>query len=286
MILVSGATGTNGSALVEELAARGVPVRAMVRAPDKAGSVEREGVEAVVADFGAPETLDAALEGVEKAFVVTPPDPREPEWERNFVDAAKRAGVRHVVKLSVAGADEGAPVRFGRVHAEAERYLEGSGIGYTILRPTGFMQNTIAYAGSVSSEGRFYAPLADAKVAWIDVRDIAAVAAETLTGEGHEGKVYDLTGPEALSNREIAQKLSAALGKTVEHVEVSYEGAREAMVGAGLPEWLADGLIELNREVYEPGYAAQTANGVEEATGRRPRSFDEFARDHRAAFGA
>lgn len=286
MILVSGATGTNGSALVEELAARGVPVRAMVRAPDKAGSVEREGVEAVVADFGAPETLDAALEGVEKAFVVTPPDPREPEWERNFVDAAKRAGVRHVVKLSVAGADEGAPVRFGRVHAEAERYLEGSGIGYTILRPTGFMQNTLAYAGSVSSEGRFYAPLADAKVAWIDVRDIAAVAAETLTGEGHEGKVYDLTGPEALSNREIAQKLSAALGKTVEHVEVSYEGAREAMVGAGLPEWLADGLIELNREVYEPGYAAQTANGVEEATGRRPRSFDEFARDHRAAFGA
>lgn len=286
MILVSGATGTNGSALVEELAARGVPVRAMVRAPDKAGSVEREGVEAVVADFGAPETLDAALEGVEKAFVVTPPDPREPEWERNFVDAAKRAGVRHVVKLSVAGADEGAPVRFGRVHAEAERYLEGSGIGYTILRPTGFMQNTIAYAGSVSSEGRFYAPLADAKVAWIDVRDIAAVAAEALTGEGHEGKVYDLTGPEALSNREIAQKLSAALGKTVEHVEVSYEGAREAMVGAGLPEWLADGLIELNREVYEPGYAAQTANGVEEATGRRPRSFDEFARDHRAAFGA
>lgn len=286
MILVSGATGTNGSALVEELASRGVQVCAMVRTPEKTGAVEREGVEAVVADFGEPETLDAALEGVERAFLVTPPDPREPEWERNFVDAAKRADVRHVVKLSVLGASEEAPVRFGRVHAESEHYLENSGLDYTILRPTGFMQNTFSYAGSISSEGRFYAPLADAKIAWIDVRDIAAVAAEALTGEGHEGKAYDLTGPEALSNRELAQKFSEAFGKPVEHVEVSYEGAREAMVGAGLPEWLTDGLIELNREVYEPGYAAQTANGVEEVTGRKPRSFDEFARDHRAAFGA
>ena len=286
MILVSGATGTNGSALVEELASRGVQVCAMVRTPEKTGAVEREGVEAVVADFGEPETLDAALEGVERAFLVTPPDPREPEWERNFVDAVKRADVRHVVKLSVLGASEEAPVRFGRVHAESEHYLENSGLDYTILRPTGFMQNTFSYAGSISSEGRFYAPLADAKIAWIDVRDIAAIAAEALTGEGHEGKAYDLTGPEALSNRELAQKFSEAFGKPVEHVEVSYEGAREAMVGAGLPEWLADGLIELNREVYEPGYAAQTANGVEEVTGRKPRSFDEFARDHRAAFGA
>ena len=286
MVLVSGATGTNGAALVEELMARGVPVRAMVRTPEKAGTVGREGVETVVADFGDPQTLDAAFEGVEKAFLVTPPDPREPEWENNLVDAAKRAGVRHVVKLSVLGADKGAPVRFGRVHAESERYLEGSGLGYTILQPTGFMQNTLAYAGSVSSEGRFYAPLADAQVAWIDVRDIAAVAATALTEDGHEGKTYALTGPEALSNRNLAERFSTVPGRTVEHIEVSYEQARESMVDAGLPEWLADGLIELNREVYEPGYAAGVAGGVEEVIGHKPRSFDEFVRDHKTAFGA
>ncbi|HEV8044189.1 MAG TPA: SDR family oxidoreductase [Rubrobacter sp.] len=284
MILVTGSTGTNGGALVEELVALGAPVRAMVHTPQKAGSVEREGVEAVVADFDAPETLDAALEGADRAFLVTPPDPRQVEWERNFVDAANRAGVRHVVKLSVLGADEGAPVRFGRVHAESERHLEESGLAYTILRPGGFMQNSLAYAGSIASEGRFYAPLAEAKMAWIDVRDIAAVAARTLTEDGHEGKTYELTGPRAISNREIAEKLSAATGKPVEHVEVSLEDAREGMVGAGLPEWLADGLVELNREVYEPGYAADVTGGVAEVTGREPRGFEEFARDHAGAF--
>ncbi len=284
MILVTGSTGTNGSLLVEELLALGAPVRAMVRTPEKASSVERKDVEAVVADFGAPETLDAALEGVERAFLVTPPDPREPEWERNFVDAAERAGVRHIVKLSVLGADEEAPVRFGRVHAESERYLEESGLAYTVLRPTGFMQNTLAYAPSIASEGRFYAPLAEAKVAWVDARDIAAVAAKALTEEGHEGKVYDLTGPEAISNREIAEKLSAVIGEPVEHVEVSFEDAREAMVGAGMPEWLVDGLIELNKEVYEPGYAASVTGGVAKAAGREPRSFEVFARDHAEAF--
>lgn len=117
-----------------------------------------------------------------------------------------------------------------------------------------------------------------------DVRDIAAVAARALTEEGHEGKVYELTGPEAISNREIAEKLSAAVGKPVEHVEIPLEDAREAMIGEGAPEWLADGLVELNREVYEPGYAANVADGMAETTGREPRSFEEFARDHAGAF--
>lgn len=170
------------------------------------------------------------------------------------------------------------------MQAESERYLEESGLAYTILRPGGFMQNTLAYADSVASEGRFYAPLAEAKVAWIDVRDIAAVAARTLTEDGHEGKTYELTGPQAISNREIVEKLSAATGKRVEHVEISLDDAREGMVGAGLPEWLADGLIELNREVYEPGYAAEVSGGVAEVTGREPRNFEEFARDHAETF--
>lgn len=284
MILVTGSTGNNGGALVGQLVSLGAPVRAIVRTPEKADSVERQGVEVVVADFATPETLDAALDGIQRAFLVAPADPRMVEWEKEFVDAAGRAGVRHVVKLSALGADEEAPVRFGRLHGQSERHPKESGLDYTILRPIGFMQNTLAYAGSISSEGRFYAPLAEARVAWIDIRDIAAVAASALTEKGHEGMTYELTGPEAISNREIAEKLSALIGKPVEHVEISLEDARGAMVGAGLPGWLADGLVELNREVYEPGYGSNVAGGVAEAAGRDPRSFDTFARDHAGAF--
>ncbi len=145
------------------------------------------------------------------------------------------------------------------------------------------MQNTLANAPQISSEERFYAPLADAKISMIDVRDIAAVTTAVLTGEGHEGKVYELTGPEGISNRDVAEKLSAVLGKPVEHVEVSFEDARQAMVGSGVSEWYADGLIE-PFGIYEAGYAAGVAGGVAEATGREPRSFEDFARDHRAEF--
>ncbi|MDQ4062927.1 MAG: hypothetical protein M3122_03325 [Actinomycetota bacterium] len=143
----------------------GAPVRAMVRTLDKASSVERKGVEAVVADFGAPETLDAALEGVERAFLVTLPDPRA----SGISSSSPCSGLTR------------RPRRVGRVHAGSERYLEGSGLAYTVLRPIGFLQNTLAYTPSIASESRFYASLAEAKVARVNAHDIAAVVAKALT---------------------------------------------------------------------------------------------------------
>src|ERR687886_606183 len=283
MILVTGSTGTIGSALIEELAALGAPTRALVRTPEKAGTVERGGVEATVGDLGSPETLDAALEAVEQAFLLTPADPRQPEWEKNFVEAAERAGVRPVVKLSAFVADPDSPLRFGRTHGEGERHLEESALSWTFLRPNSFMQNTLSNAWSIASEGRLYSTVPDAKVALIDTRDVAAVAARVLTEEGHEGKVYELTGPEAISNREVAEQLSTVLGRAVECVEVSFEDARQAMVGGGMPEWVADGVIELAR-FQEAGYAAGLTNGVAEVSGREPRRFEEFAHGYKSAF--
>jgi len=283
MILVTGSTGNVGAPLIRELATKGVPTRALVHTSAKMGAVEREGVEVMVGDFGASETLDAALEGVEHAFLLTPPDPSQPEWENNFVKAAEQAGVRHVVKQSVQGADANSPMRLGRIHGECERLLEESGMAWTFLRPNLFMQTTLAFAPQVAAEGRFYAPLAEAKTSMIDVRDVAAVAARALTEEGHEGKTHELTGPEAISHRDIAEKLSTILGRPIEHVEVSFADARGGMVGAGMPEWLADALFELF-EVRQAGYTAEVTNAVAEITGRKPHSYQEFARDYKEAF--
>jgi uncharacterized protein YbjT (DUF2867 family) len=275
--------GNVGGPLIAELAAMGVPTRALVHTPEKAGVVEQEGVEVMVGDFGAPETLDAALEGAERAFLLTPPDPRQPEWEKNFVEAAERTGVRHVVKLSAQGADADSPMRIGRIHSECERLLKESDMAWTFLRPSIFMQTTLAYAGQVAAEGRFYAPLAEAKTSMIDARDVAAVAARALTEAGHEGQVHELTGSEAISHRDIAEKLSAVLGRPVEHVEVSMEDAGGSMVGMGMPEWLAEAVAELF-EVRQEGYLAGVTNTVAGITGREPRSYEEFARDHKGAF--
>ncbi len=284
MIVVTGSTGNVGGPLIGELAAMGVPTRALVHTPEKAGVVAQEGVEEViVGDFGAPETLDAALEGAERAFLLTPPDPRQPEWEKNLVQAAERTGVRHVVKQSAQGADADSPMRIGVIHSECERLLKESGMAWTVLRPNVFMQTTLAYAGQVAAQGRFYAPLAETKTSIIDARDVATAAATTLSEEGHEGKVYELTGPEAISHRDIAEKLSAVLGRPVEHVEVSVEDARGSMVGMGMPEWLAEAVAELF-EVRQAGYLAAVTDTVAEITGRGPRSYEEFARDHKEAF--
>jgi uncharacterized protein YbjT (DUF2867 family) len=283
MIVATGSTGNVGGPLIAELAAMGVPTRALVHTLEKVSVVEREGVEVMVGDFGAPETLDAALEGAERAFLLTPPDPRQPEWEKNFVEAAERTGVRHVVKLSAQGADADSPMRIGRIHSECERLLKESDMAWTFLRPSIFMQTTLAYAGQVAAEGRFYAPLAEAKTSMIDARDVAAVAARALTEAGHEGQVHELTGSEAISHRDIAEKLSAVLGRPVEHVEVSMEDAGGSMVGMGMPEWLAEAVAELF-EVRQEGYLAGVTNTVAGITGREPRSYEEFARDHKGAF--
>ena len=283
MIVVTGSTGNVGGPLIGELAALGVPTRALVHTPEKVGVVEQEGVEVVVGDFGAPKTLDAALEGAERVFLLTPPDPRQPEWEKNLVEAAERAGVRHVVKQSAQGADADSPMRIGVIHSECERLLKESGMAWTVLRPNVFMQTTLAYAPQVAAQGRFYAPLAEAKTSIIDARDVAAVAARALTEDGHEGQVHELTGPEAISHRDIAEKLSAVLGRPVEHVEVSIEGARGSMVGMGMPGWLAEAVAELF-DVREAGLLAPVTGTVANITRREPRSYEEFARDHKGAF--
>lgn len=285
MILVTGATGTIGSEVVQQLSAKGVGVRALVREPAKAEKIKKPGVELVVGDLAKPQTLAVALQGVKKVFLLATPAGEQTleELESNLIDAAKAAGVEHVVKLSVIGAEMEPGVAIGRWHRAGEKKLEASGMKWTFIRPGGFMTNMLNNVGTIKSQGAFYGAFGDGKLAVIDPADIAAVAVKALTEDGHEGKAYALTGAEPLSQAELAEQLSEAIGKPVKYVDVPEAAAREGMKSAGLSQRMVDGLAEFGG-VVKAGYAGGVSPDFERVTGRKPRTFREWAKSHAAAF--
>ena len=282
MILVTGATGNIGASLVAELVAAGQQVRAFVT--DAASAKQRLGdkVQLAVGSFADAASLDAAMKGADKLFLLSPPGNQQPEWEASAVAAAKRAGVRHVVKLSVAGAQYDASI-LGRWHRAGEKQLEASGIAWTFLRPVGFMVNALGWAPTVKSQGAIYQPMSEGKMAPIDPRDIAAVAAKCLTSSGHENKAYDLTGPEALSMSEQAKILGDAIGKPVKYVDVPDAAAKDAMLGMGMPAIMVDALLEFTNLVRSGG-AAFVSDAVKTITGKPARTFAAWCKDNAAAF--
>jgi uncharacterized protein YbjT (DUF2867 family) len=246
MILVTGATGLNGGELIRLLSARGVPVRALVRNTKKAEALAAlPNVEIVEGDMARPETLPAALVGVDRAMLISSSDATMQEVQSNFIDAARTAGVKHVVKLSGIMSEVDSPFRFARMHGEIEKKLERSGMAYTHLRAGEFMHSYFRQVPAIVARGAFFLPMEHAKIASIDVGDIAEVAAIALTTHGHEGKIYPLTGPEALTMAEVAEKLSTATGTTIRYVNVAPEQARQTQTDTGVPEARADALAEL-----------------------------------------
>ena len=283
MILVSGATGNNGTEILKRLATGDVQVRAMVRNLDHASGIALPHVEVVEGDFDRPETLLAALAGVERAFLLTNSSERAQAQQIAFIDAARQSGVAHVVKLSQFDADVNAPGRFQRYHAVVEAALQASGLAYTLLRPNLYMQGLLNFRSTIATQNAFYAAAGDAKVSVVDVRDIAEVAVAALTQPGHEGKSYELTGPQALTHAEMAEDLSKALRRQVAFVDIPPEAMRDAVLDLGFPEWQADGLVE-DYAHYRRGEAAAVTSGVQDAIGKAPRSFEEFARDYAPMF--
>jgi len=283
--LVTGATGKTGGRVLKGLVAAGeTDVRGMTRSSDKAEGIEAAGGKAVVADMAEPSTLKAAMVDVDRVYLVAESGERQAENEGNVVEAAKSAGVSRIVKLSVVGVAPDSPVRFGRAHAEAEAQVEASGIGYTFLRPNGFMQNNMGHVATIAEQGRFYAPYGDAPIALIDAEDIASAAVVALREDGHEAKAFDLTGPEALTNPDLSERYSKVLGREIAWVDVPETDFLETMRGFGYPEWNLAGFSEL-WAIYRAGYAANTSSGVRDLTGREPRSYDDFIEQHREAFG-
>lgn len=284
-VLITGATGNVGSAVLDNLGTTDHSVRALVHDESKARTMRDRGVEAIVGDFLEPESLAPALEGVDTLLLITPHHHEQVAQATNVIEGARDSGNDpRIVRLSVAKASHAAPTKNCRQHARIEEELLSSGLPYTLLRPTTFMQNTLATARTVSSEGRIYQPFKAGKLGMIDVRDIAEVAVKVLTEEGHEGKTYTLTGPKAISFYDIAEVLSEVLAKKVDYVPITLEKAKEAMLGMGLSEWKAEVLVEYAR-AHSQGYSNFTTEDVEQLTGHTATSYSEFASDFERAFG-
>ena len=275
MILVIGATGTVGSEVVRQLVATGERPRALVRDPATARQRLGDQVEQVVGDLDRPETIAAALAGVDRVFLLTTQSSRQPEWERAVIGAAARTGVGQLVKLSVFRANEQSPLQVARQHGQAERVLAQSGLAATILRPVFFMQNLLAMV----HDGAIATAAGDGRVAMVDARDIAAVAVATLTGGGHAGKTYTLTGPEALSFYQVANILSRQTGRPLRHVRVPPDKVRVALQGRGVAAWYADDMAKLH-SMLAVGYEEVVTDDIHRVTGRPPRTLAQFAGDH------
>jgi uncharacterized protein YbjT (DUF2867 family) len=285
MILITGATGLNGAAAVREFARRGEPVRALVRDHDRAKAlVGSAPIEVVEGDMLRPASLGAALDGIERVLMISSADPRLVETQCTFIDAAKRAGVRHIVKFSGIGAALDSGFRFTRMHAEIEAYLEASGLAWTHLRPSQFMQVYFREVRTIVAEGAFYLPLGDARLAPVDVDDIAKVAFAVLHGEGHESKRYSMTGPETLTMGEIAERLTPVVGRRIRYVDVAPQEKHRTLIAAGIPAAFADAMDELFEDRRRGNQEATVDLSTHEALGVTPTTFAEFAQRHASVF--
>jgi uncharacterized protein YbjT (DUF2867 family) len=280
MILITGASGNVGREVVKQALAVGLQIRATFQSPDSAAKAPA-GLEGVVMDYAKPETIRPVLRGVEKIFLVGPPVQDLPALEASFIKEVRAAGGKHVVKLSALG---GRQSMFPSGHRDSEANIEASGLPYTFLRPNGFMQNLVTYsAGTIRSQNAFYGCQADGAVSMIDIRDIAAAAVIVLAATGHEGKSYTLTGGEALTNEQVAEKISSIAGCKISYVDLPPAEFKKAILSAGTPEWSAEALVDLQR-LYREGKASLVTGDVERLTGRKPITFDQFARDYAFAF--
>lgn len=283
MILITGASGTVGRYVLDEVRKSGMPHRALYRNLKDAAKAP-SGTETSIGDFANPDSLRAALTGVDQVYVVCSPIPALTELEGNVIDACVSCGVKNVVLNSALGAGD-YNKSFPAWHRVVEDKLRASGLGYTILRPNGFMQNILAYmAPSIREQGAFYAAMGDAPTSLLDARDIATGVARILTSpNNHAGKTYELNGPEAVTHAELANRISRVAGRQVKYVDIPESAQRASMVGLGMPEWQVDALLDLQR-YYTGGQGGEVTNVLETLIRRPPITLDQFLEEFKSAF--
>lgn len=281
MILVTGATGTVGRAVVDRLLATGAQVRAVTRRPTEANLPP--GVHVEYADLDDPASLADAFAGVKQVFLLSG-GPQIPTHDTNVAEAAARAGVAHVVKLSAGRAgDPEATDPIPGWHRTGEQSIRDSGVDWTFLRPVGFMSNALMWASSIRAQGAVFAPYANGRVAVIDPDDIAAVATTVLTTPGHTGQTYELSGPEALSPADQVAVLADVVGRPIRYVEVDPAVARQAIMDHGVTPDLADAIMAL-RATALGEFTAIVRPTVTEITGRPATTFREWVERNQEAF--
>ena len=290
-VLVTGATGDIGGHLIEALRSRSAPFAVMCRKPEQRRHFEELGVEAVAGDFADPQTLPSAFETFDQVFLLAPQSERQFEMDRAAIDAASQAGVTHVVKVSTADANAASRIPWARDHARADEHLAASGLEWTRLAPGAFTKNLLQLAPAVR-RGLLPGTSGHGATTWIDVADIAEVAARVLTeadlqGDGN-GRSYLLTGTHPLSFPQIADLMSQELGRKIRYVQLPGPLMYAGLRAAGIAHWEARGLVHQFVDVVRHGadLGRVHSNELHELLGHPPRDVQDLIAAHRDEFGA
>ncbi len=282
MILVTGASGQVGSQVLNEVLKAGKPVKALYRSEQDAAK-RPQGAQAVIGDFADRGSMDRALAGVEQVYLVCGPVPELVDLETKAIEACKAARVQHLVLNSALGAGT-FNASFPAWHAQVEKALAGSGLPHTVIRPNSFIQNVLNFfAPTIRSQGAFYSSMGNARVSFIDTRDISAFVAKLLVSPSHRGKTYELNGPEALTYGEVAGLISQVTGVATTYVDIPIAQQRQAMLDQKMPAWQVDALLDLQR-YYLEGSGGEVDTVVADVIGRQPRTMSEFLREFASEF--
>jgi uncharacterized protein YbjT (DUF2867 family) len=283
MNIVLGATGTIGRGVVQSLRAAGHPVRAVVRNAATAKGSLPDSVDFAAADLTEPSSLAGVFAGGDALFLLVPVAPNQSDLELDALRVARSAGVRRVVKLSAIGADPLARGYFSRSHGVVEAALRGSGLGWTIVRGAFFYSNLLFAADTIKRHSQYVGHWADHPAAWVDPADLAAVCARCLTDPGLAGETLTATGPAALTNAQLCEVLSRALGRPIRYIDQSPAEYEKTLVAHGGPEWYARAEVALG-DVVRSGVAREVTHVVERLTGRPPRSMSDYVSANQGAF--
>ena len=283
MILLTGITGTTGKQILDLFCKRNIPVRAMVRDLDKVKDLSETGLEIVQGDLEDEISIENAMNGVDKAFLLMPNVEQQLANEKRFIDVAKKVGVSQLVKLSASGADASSPALLKRYHGEAEEYLAQSGIGFTNVRPNFYMQNMLQCAASIKAEDKFYLPFRNGRTGVTAVADVAEFIVTILSEAGHDGKTYDVTGPAVLSFYDLAAQMSEVLGREITYVDLPAEEFSSQLLNWGTSEWYVKAVAELFGLIAQDQGTLVT-DTFEKVCAKAPQSFSQFVQQHAVAF--
>ncbi len=283
MILITGATGKTGYEVAKNLGALGVPFKTLIRDPDKASQITELGGQPIVGSIEDDVLLNQALEGVNRTLILLPNSDQQLSLEKRFVDAAVKAQVKHVVKMSSMEALPEATRTIPRMHVESENHIKDSGLSWTMIKPNFFMQNLLGSGKTIKEQNKFFFPFANGTTAMMDVRDIGLFIAKVLSGEGHENQNYEITGPELLSFHEVAEKFSLVLGTEVNYVNVPMDAYKTTLSQFVTNQWHLDAVIDLFEDIAEGGLDYTTTT-FSDLTGKSPCSLEQFIEEHLSVY--
>ena len=282
-VIILGATGNIGTAVLKNLQDKNVQVFAGVQAEKDFEKVTQFGATPVIVNFQNQESLNEALKGKDRVFLVTPLMQNPEKVTEMVINASKLNNIKHLVRSTASGADSNGQIQMARWAGLSEDLVKASGLNYTIVRPYSFLQNIVNfYSYTIKNYNGFYAPIGDAKAAFIDINNLGEVVAIALTSDEHFGKIYELSGL-AYTQAELAEKLSTILGRTVSYIDVPEEKAKENMLSNQMPEWMVNAMMELNY-IIKQGWTAGYSDDYKNITGKEYTSAETFFENNKAAF--